>query len=180
MTSYISLLRGINVSGQKRIKMDALQQSYEALLLQNVTTYIQSGNVVFEATNTSPKLLAPQIARQIALDFGFEVLVIVLTAAQLKAIIVHNPTAKDPQKDPSFLHITFLAEKPTPYDPTPIIAKQQSGEGLFLTDNALYLYCPNGYGRSKLTNSFLETQLKVGATTRNWKTSNELLKFCRY
>jgi len=73
------------------------------------------------------------------------------------------------------LYFTFLSSKPGEYDPREIESKKQNGEEVFVADNAAYLYCPNGYGKSKLSNNFLETKLKVGATTRNWKTSNTLL-----
>lgn len=176
METYISILRGINVSGQKLIKMDALRKRYENLGFHNVTTYVQSGNVVFVANDLEINRLEQTISQQIEKDFGFDVPVIVLTIENLKGIIGNNPFFDDPNKDPSFLHVTFLSSKPGHYDPKTIEAKKQSGEEILFADNAVYLYCPSGYGRTKLTNNFLEMKLKVRATTRNWKTVNELLK----
>ena len=179
MTTYISILRGINVSGQKLIKMDALRKSYENLGFRSVTTYVQSGNVIFTGNKVKPNELAQTITRQIEKNFGFDVPVIVLSIDNLKQIIDSNPFLKDSDKDTTFLHVTFLSSKPQKFDFNTIEDKKLSGEEISIADNAVYLYCPNGYGKSKLSNSFLETKLKVGATTRNWKTTNELLKIAQ-
>ncbi len=175
MTTYISILRGINVSGNKPVKMDALRKMYEGLGFQNVTSYVQSGNVVFTANDTENKL-EQKISRQIEKDFGFDVPVIVLTIDKLKQVIDNNPFLK---KDPAFLHVTFLATKPEPFDRKIIEDKKLNGEEISFSDNAVYLFCPNGYGVSKLSNSFLESKLKVTATTRNWKSTNEILKIAQ-
>ena len=179
MTTYISILRGINVSGQKLIKMDALRNSYEKLGFSSVTTYVQSGNVIFTGNNAKPNELTQTITLQIEKDFGFDVPVIVLTIDNLKQIIDSNPFLKHSDKDTTYLHVTFLSSKPQKNDFKAIEEKKLNGEEISFADNAIYLYCPNGYGKTKLTNSFLETKLKVGATTRNWKTTNELLKIAQ-
>ena len=176
MTIYISILRGINVSGQKLIKMDALRKMYESLGFHNVTTYLQSGNVIFTSNDIELCQLEQRISLQIEKDFGFDVPVIVFTFDKLKYIIENNPFTKEPDKDPASLHVTFLSSKPDNFDPKAIENKKQDGEEISFSDNAVYLYCPNGYGRTKLTNNFLEAKLKVVATTRNLKTTNELLK----
>ena len=175
MKSYISILRGINVSGQKIIKMNDLQNLYKNLGFQNVTTYIQSGNVVFSYKDFDTKNLEEIITKQIATEFGFEVPVIVLTVDELQQIVDNNPFAKDADKEQSFLHVTFLASIPEQYDQKMIEDKKQNNEEIIFTDQAIYLYCPNGYGNTKLSNSFIENKLKVKATTRNWKTTNVLL-----
>ena len=179
MPVYISILRGINVSGQKLIKMAALKSMYEDLGFNRVTTYVQSGNVVFTEEETHPDILKQKIFDRIKQNFGFEVPVIVLTIDKLKHIVDSNPLLKEPNKEESFLHVTFLSSVPDRLNFTTIEEKKQPGEEVFLSDDAVYLYCPNGYGRTKLTNNFLETKLKTGATTRNWKTTNELLKIAQ-
>lgn len=198
-TRYISILRGINVSGHKLIKMDVLRKSYENLGFHNVVTYLQSGNIIFSAKKTvtneatqeeavaknaapeeaSPKELARTISRQIEKDFGFDVPVIVLSANQLNEVIENNPFAEDSTKDKTFLHVTFLSSFPGDVNIHALEEKKQGDEEVSLVGNAVYLYCPHGYGRTKLTNNFLETKLKVIATTRNWKTVNELLRIAR-
>ena len=179
MTTYISILRGINVSGHNLIKMDALRKLYENLGFQNVTTYVQSGNVVFTGDEIDVNESGQRISQQIEKDFGYEVPVIVLTLSKLKQVIDTNPFLKDNNIDIAYLHVTFLSSKPGHYDHQIIEAKKQNEEEISFSDNAVYLYCPNGYGRTKLTNNFLEAKLKVGATTRNWKTTTELLKIAQ-
>ena len=176
MTTYISILRGINVSGHNIIKMDALKQMYEAMGLNNARSYVQSGNVVFESKSGDVKFLAGKISEQIAKEFGYQVPVIVFTKAVLEGIISGSPFANDHSKDAKFLHVTFLADKPAAYDRKAIEDKMFADEEIHFSDEAVYIYIPGGYGNTKLSNAFLENKLKVKATTRNWKTTNELLK----
>jgi uncharacterized protein (DUF1697 family) len=156
--------------------MAVLQKTYEKLGLGNITTYVQSGNVVFTEKKATPKELAASITKQIAKDFGFQVPVIVFSINTLKQIIASNPLLQDSEKDIAFIHITFLSSPPPKFDEKTIEEKKLGGEAIAFTNMAVYLYCPNGYGKTKLTNSFLETKLQVSATNRNWKTTNELLR----
>jgi uncharacterized protein (DUF1697 family) len=174
--TYISILRGINVSGSKIIKMEDLKRMYENLNLENIQTYLQSGNVIFSSKETDLKKLEIKISHRIEKDFGFKVPVIVMTAEILQNIVEQNPFTKDSKKEPSFLHVTFLDVKSKEFDIKSINDKKQGNEEIKFSDNAVYLYCPDGYGNTKLNNNFLENKLKVQATTRNWKTINELLK----
>jgi len=176
MTTYISILRGINVSGQKMIKMDSLKEMYEDLHFTNIQTYIQSGNVIFQDIQSEQIDYGQRISNELMRKFGFEIPVIVLDTVELKGIIERNPFTSDETKDISHLHVTFLSSKPERTDNTQIYQKKASEEEFAITENAVYLYCPNGYGRTKLTNTFFENKLKVGATTRNWKTTLALLR----
>jgi len=176
MTVYISILRGVNISGHNLMKMDALRKLYENLGFNGVTTYIQSGNVIFTSNDVELPALEQKISQQIEKEFGFRVSMVILTVDKLKGIIENNPFLKDSSKDQSFLHVTFLSSRPDYYDQKIIEDKKQDGEEIIFSDNAVYLYFPNGYGKTKLTNNFLEAKLKTGATTRNWKTVNELYK----
>ena len=174
-TTYIALLRGINVSGAKTIKMEALRLTFQKLGFENVSTYIQSGNVVFTAAETKTSELAAKITGAIKTDFGFDVPVIVLSAAELQTITRNNPL-NDGTRDEAFLHVTFLAESPAAFNFSDIEAKKQGEEEIMISGKVVYLYCPHGYGKTKLTNTFLESKLKVATTTRNWKTTCELLR----
>ncbi|MEA4918965.1 DUF1697 domain-containing protein [Proteiniphilum sp.] len=181
MTTYISILRGINVSGQKMIKMDALRKSYESLGFHNVTSYLQSGNMVFTTDkNIELDEFTQIISDRIEKDFGFQIPVIVLSVDKLRQIVDTNPFAKENGKETAFLHVTFLSSLPDKYDLNALEEKKQNGEEISVTGNAIYLYCPNGYGRTKLNNTFLEAKLKMKATTRNWKTTTELLKIAQH
>lgn len=176
MKTYISILRGINVSGHKMIKMDALKQLYVDLGFSNVQTYIQSGNVVFQSQSQNTNEIATQIEEKISEIFKFEVPVLVLEFEELKSIIAQNPFTKDLNKDVSSFHITFLKEIPSEENCNKIKDLQSNNDEFLIIDKSIYLYCPNGYGNTKLNNNFLENKLKTTATTRNWKTVNELVK----
>lgn len=156
--------------------MDALKKMYADLNFEDIETYVQSGNVIFSSEEENPKKIEKIISASIAAEFEFEVPVIVLNTDTLETIIEANPFAKDEQKGVSFLHVTFLADHPLPFDKEIIIQKKQANEEIEFTPDAIYLYCPDGYGRTKLNTGFLEKKLKVKATTRNWKTTNKLLK----
>jgi uncharacterized protein (DUF1697 family) len=176
MKNYISILRGINVSGQKSIKMADLKTLYENLGFSNVKTYVQSGNVVFQLKAEKTEIIEQKIHSQIKAKYGFEVPVIVMTVEELKTIIDSNPLKGDLAKEEKFLHITFLGSMPENYDEEAIFSKKAGHEEIIITNEAVYLYCPHGYGTSKLNNNFLENKLNVAATTRNWKTTEALLE----
>lgn len=179
MKTYISILRGINVSGHKIIKMDALRTSYENMGFSNVKTYVQSGNIIFSYDDIESKKLEERIFQQIKKDFGFDVPVIVLSVEKLEEIIKNNPFLKDKSKEESFMHVTFLASKSETNNFKAIEEKKKDNEDIIFSDYAVYLYCPNGYGNTKLNNNFIEAKLKVRATTRNWKTTNELFQIAK-
>ncbi len=176
MNTYISIIRGINVVGKKLIKMEALRRMYEGLEFKNVKTYIQSGNVIFRANQTNEKELEAQIAKQVLKKFGYDVKVLVMTIDHLKKIIKGNLLAADKTRDITFLHVTFLSSVPGGFDKNEITAKKIPGEEILFSKYAVYLYCPHGYGNTKLGNNFLESRLKTPATTRNWRSTNELLR----
>ncbi len=176
MVKYISILRGINVGGKKVIKMDALRNMYENLGFKNVTTYIQSGNVIFKGNEAELTQITEIISQQIEKDFGFSVPVIVLMIQNLQSIIYNNPFVKDGNKDISHLHVTFLSPDINPSNKNDIESKKQEEEEVSISEKAIYLYCPKGYGKTKLNNTFIESTLQVTATTRNWKTTTKLLQ----
>ncbi len=179
MQTYISILRGINVSGQNLLKMADLKTLYEQLSFQQVSTYIQSGNVVFRSPEQKTETLAERISHQIKSTYGYDVPVLVRTIEHWQNIVANNPFAKDTSKDPAFLHVTFLAAAPESNHPDAILSKAMEGEEIHITPEAVYLYCPHGYGRTKLNNTFLEARLGVSATTRNWKTTQKLLEIAQ-
>ncbi len=173
MKAYISILRGINVNGKNRIKMDELRNLYETIGLREVKTYIQSGNVVFKSAEQNTYNLESAIGKQINSKYGYDVKVLVLTPIGLEEIIESTPFR---DRDISKLHVTFLSRVPTIPPVANIMDKKSGTELIRIAKKAVYLYCPDGYGKTKLSNGFLEKQLKVTATTRNWKTVNKLLE----
>jgi uncharacterized protein (DUF1697 family) len=171
--TYIALLRGINVSGHKKIKMTDLKALFEELGFSNVRTYIQSGNVVFESNSVTD--LESKIAGKIREQYGFEVSVICRTAAEIESVINRNPYAEMVDFAPEKLYLTFLAEVPQPDKLEAIKAFTFEPEQYTISGQEVYVYCQNGYGNTKLENLFFEKKLKVTATTRNWRTVNKLV-----
>lgn len=176
MKTYVAILRGINVSGKNKIKMDAFKSSLSVLGFEQLQTYIQSGNVVFRYQEKSPEELEELVSKKIQEDFGFDVPVLVLSATQLGNIVSNNPFVGDENKEAQFLHVTFLKESPTNVSEEKITAHIKAREELVISDGVVYLYCPHGYSKTKLNNNFFESQFKVSATTRNWKTTLKLLE----
>ena len=169
------MLRGINVSGHKIIKMEQLRASFAALGFRNVKTYVQSGNVVFEATNDSAPNLSKKIEKKILSDFGFSVPVLLKTSKEIQEIIKCNPLLETPAIDHSKLHVTFLSGDPPKTALEQLRLLAATPEQFRVIGREIYLYCPNGYGNTKLSNAAIEKKLSVVATTRNWKTVNTLL-----
>lgn len=175
MTVYISLLRGINVSGHKKVKMADLRALYEGLGLEKVKSYVQSGNVVFQS-DTDATTLVTQIQDSIAATFGFTTDVLVYSLEDWRAIIDASPYRDDADKDPKRLLVTLLAEPPDLQRVQGLGEVRSGRDEYHIRDKAIYLYCPDGYGHSKLSNTFWESKLKVRATTRNWNSMNKLLE----
>lgn len=178
MHTYISMLRGINVSGKNSIKMDALRELYTKLGFQDAQSYIQSGNVVFKTAETDPQFLQERIKQAISVQFGYDVPVLVIDQLEYAAIIKSNPYLNDESKQGEFMHLTLLAEQPDPEKLAKIDVDAYLPDCFEVLGRTIYLYCPGGYGNTKLNNGFFESKLKIAATTRNWKTSQHLLSLC--
>lgn len=178
MTRSIALLRGVNVTGKNAIRMAALQASFERLGCSNVRTYLQSGNVVFDTKISDAEKLAAKITTAIAQDFGHEVAVGVLTAPALARIVKSNPLQPIADDAITRYHATFLLQPVAPKSFAAIKLPAASGEQAQLRGTVIYLYCPHGYGKTKLNNNFFEKALGVAATTRNWRTVLALQQLC--
>jgi uncharacterized protein (DUF1697 family) len=172
MTTYLALLRGINVGGRTRVAMADLRRLFTALGHTEVTSYLQSGNVLFESAVEAARL-AGDIEQRIAQDLGLSVTVLVRTGADLERIVANNPFLGR-NVDPTKLHLTFLAEAPESARVARLEAPGGEPDEFFLAGREIYLHCPNGYGRTKLNNAYFERRLALVATTRNWKTVTTL------
>ena len=175
MTKFVALLRGINVSGQKQIKMSALKSLFEETGFSEVETYIQSGNVIFSSKEKSSKKLEQKISLAIKKKFGFNVPIIVLTPEEIEYVINNNPFIKK-KKDSEKLYVTFLSSLPTDENIKKLNAIDYSPEEYIIDGSYIYLFVPNGYGKAKLNNNFFENKLKVFGTTRNLKTIKALFE----
>ena len=179
MPIYVAMLRGINVSGQKIVKMERLRESLASLGFSDVKTYIQSGNVVFKAATASTSSLEKKIAGKILEDFGFAVPVAIRTPEELGAVLKNNPLLKQPSIEEARLHVSFLSE-PAPKTASEILKPLAAkSERFAVCGREIYLYCPDGYGETKLSNSAIEKKLSVQATTRNWKTVSTLFEMAQ-
>jgi uncharacterized protein (DUF1697 family) len=170
---WVALLRGVNVGG-KVAKMEAVRASFEGLGFKNVSTYVQSGNVLFEAPSGTEAALAKKIAPRLQKDVGFPIAVLVRSAAELARVAAHNPFLKEKGIDVSKLHVTFLHGDPPAAGLQKMAALDAGSDRFVARGTTIYLHCPDGYGSSKLVNNAFERALKVGATTRNWKTVTTL------
>jgi uncharacterized protein (DUF1697 family) len=174
LKTWISILRGINVGGRNAIKMDALREMFSQLGYSEVQSYIQSGNVIFKSNSSDSKSIEKSISAEIKNTFGFDVPVLVMGCEELREMLNNNQFLKDYSKNPAFIHLTFLSDFP---DKSVIgsISGEFSNDEFCFGNKVIYLYCPDGYGNTKLTNTFFEKKLRLTATTRNLKTSMELL-----
>lgn len=177
MQTFICILRGINVSGHRKVPMADLKTLLQQLGFKDVATYIQSGNVVFETDVKATELqLAEQIERAIEKHFGFDVPIIIRSVTDWQQAIDNNPFVKEKGIDTDKLHITFLAEEPKAAQLEAIKAYDYPPDRFVIMGKDVYLHCPDSYGNTKLSNTFFENKLKVKATTRNWKTVNKLME----
>jgi len=171
MNTYISLLRGINVSGQKKIKMADLCALYESLGLDNVQSYLQSGNVIFASLETDRAQLAERIETKISEVYGYSVPVFILDPADFQRVIAANPFAAH---DPTKLLVAFLKHLPSETAYQEIQVPASGRDEFAFGEQEIFIFCPDGFGRSKLNNNLWERKLEIPATTRNWKTVNAL------
>jgi len=174
MPIYISMLRGINVGGHNKVKMPVLRGLLESLGFQQVRTYIQSGNVVFKAGRGSSLQISKKIEERIAEEFGIRVPVVTRTSAEMGSVIDGNPFLKTEGIDLTKLHVTFLSKAPDPAALKRLEPLAVEPDQFRWCGREIYLYCPNGYGNTKLSNNAIEKMLSATATTRNWNTVNKL------
>lgn len=172
MATFVAMLRGINVGGNATIKMDALRQLVSGLGHSDVTTYIQSGNVVFSSRKGTAATIAAGIEDRIKKDLRLQVTVIVRSGEDLAEIVRKNPFL--PGADPATLYVIFLASAPEPASLTRLGPKLVAPDEFRVVGREIYARYPNGYGRSKMTSTFFENRLRLRGTARNWKTVTTL------
>lgn len=171
---YVALLRGINVAGQKSIKMADLKKLFEDLKFKNIETYIQSGNVVFSYHEWQTGPMVTAIEKAIQKKFGFEVDVVVRTEKDWPKILKGNPYTAEAKKEPKFLHVVALEAKPKAPKLDELETYCQNGEKFTLKGSELYVYYGAGAGKSKLVLGVIEKKLGTSGTARNWLTMQTL------
>lgn len=181
MTIYVSMLRAVNVGGTSRIKMDALRAAYESMGLKDVRTLLASGNVIFRSGLKDREQLVKRIMQEIERQLGLHVDVILRTLAEVASIVERGPVLS-PRADMAKLHVMFLAGVPDGAAQAALGKWHKSSElreMLEMRGPEIYLYYPDGVGRSKLSNAVIEGKLGVSGTSRNWNTVTKLLEVGR-
>jgi uncharacterized protein (DUF1697 family) len=173
MAAIISFLRGVNVTGNHQIKMDALRALYVSIGLRDAQTCVQSGNVVCTTKEKNLTLLARKIEDAIERRFGFRPEVVLRTASELRDVIARNPFAKRPGIEPSKLLVTFLNKEPGREVREWVLTIKDEAEEVRVDGRELYIYFPDGMGRSKVWRAVGKV-LKNSGTGRNWNTVTKL------
>ncbi|MNJ95198.1 hypothetical protein D3C87_129050 [compost metagenome] len=178
MPLYLALLRGINVSGKKIIKMEDLRKLMMSAGYENVKTYIQSGNIIFESKEISKDKIARNIEMLVEKQYGFEVSVFVSDLADIEHAVDNNPFSEGrTEEEAGFkkLYVTFLSEKPSGENIEKLRLAPIGNDLIEIVDTILYFQLESKASDSKLSNNLIESKLKVKATTRNWNTTLKLL-----
>lgn len=170
MKGFVCLLRGINVGGAHKIKMAELRTLLSSNGFENVTTYIQSGNILFKSTIESTSKIDYKIKSIIKHHYGYDLNIMTLSINSLDEIIASNPFLNG-ENDYSKLLVTVFQTKPSKTGTQEVQNfVQKTDERLDFKNRFMFLHCPNGYGKTKLTGKLLDRKLGTRGTTRNWKT----------
>jgi len=176
MPTYVSLLRGINVGGRRKVLMADLKVIYQKLGFTQVITYIQSGNVVFEAKKSlSTQVIEEVIKLAIQKKYDFDVPVLIRKVEEITTIYKTNPFLSNADKIER-LYVAFLSDSPIKENIEKLFAMNFDGDKFEIVSKHIFINYIEKYSTSKLTNNLIESKLKVRATTRNWKTVTKLVE----
>jgi uncharacterized protein (DUF1697 family) len=170
MIGYIAFLRGINVSGQKIIKMEDLKKMLLSFGLKNVKTYIQSGNFVFESSEADVGKLIKKIGKGLLTEMGYEVPVILRTLAEMQALILSDPFKLYKPSEDEKWYVTFMAESPAQKPKLPVFSKKEDVEVFQISHHNACCISHKKNGSFGFPNLIIEKEFNVTATTRNWNT----------
>jgi uncharacterized protein (DUF1697 family) len=179
MVTLVALLRGINVGGHHVVRMERLAACCSGLGLGNVGTYLQSGNVVFDAEPCDLAGLERRLSAAFQESFGFPVPTLLRAAEELAAVVAACPFAQPRHEDPRLVLVTFLDSAPEPAAASRLLAGSYAPDQAWVRGREVYLHCPNGYARTRLSSTYLEKVLQRTATTRNWSTVTRLAAMAR-
>jgi uncharacterized protein (DUF1697 family) len=176
MQTFISFLRGVNMTGHNSIRMNDLTALYNNLGFLDSKTYIQSGNVIFSCNkNSSPEAIALSIEKAILEKFSYTVPVMLRTITELKGIMESNPFVAEENFDPAKSAVIFLYDKVTEFQIQKVAGVNYPPDKFQIIGNEIYTFCPDGFGKTKLYTNFFENKMKVTGTARNWKTITAIL-----
>ena len=176
METYISFLRGVNMTGHNSIKMTHLSELFIKIGIKDAETFIQSGNVIFcEIGEIPPFDLTVKIEQAILKRFNYVIPVMIRTRKELTDLFTSNPFLEEPDFDPSKMAVIFLHEKPSDNQIRKVEDVDYPPDKFKIIGREIYTYCPNGFGRTKIYTNFFEKKMGVSGTARNWKTITTLL-----
>jgi uncharacterized protein (DUF1697 family) len=173
-TTYLALLRAINLGPKNKIAMPDLAKMFGEVGCSNVLTYIQSGNVVFEASSELAARLPDMITSEIHERFGHRVPVMFRTIREMRAVVRNNPFLKE-RAGEDILHVMFLADRPKPGTAKSLDPDRSPPSRFMLHGKEVYLLFPEGFARNKLTSSYFDSKLGTIGTVRTWRTVTKLL-----
>jgi uncharacterized protein (DUF1697 family) len=177
MEKYIAFLRAINVSGHNIIKMVDLKVAFEEIGYQNIKTYIQSGNVVFETQLLDSAQIRQAIEKKLIQNFGNEIVTIIRTTTEMDEIVQNHPFSAEILASDKRIYVSFLADIPAQNLVDEVEKMSYESESFTLQGKNLYYWAEKGLKKELFSNNFIEKKLKVSATTRNWNTVNKMLEF---
>ena len=175
MPTYVALLRGVNVSGKNKVAMAELRDVVTRLGFQDVTTYIQSGNVLFKGRQVREPVLVARIQEGLREAFGLEVGVVIRTPGELRDVVSNNPFA-GAEGGVAKTHVVFLESAPSPEKVALLDPARSPPDAFQVVGREVYLSCPHGMAKTKLTIDYFERRLQTVATARNWNTVTTLLE----
>jgi uncharacterized protein (DUF1697 family) len=174
--TYISFLRGVNMTGHNSIRMSDLAVLYNSLGFIQSETFIQSGNVIFSSDKRlSAVEIAVEIEMSIHTKYGYDIPAMIRTLPEMNTIISSNPYLTEPDFDPAKMAVIFLHDKITDSQIQKVADVSYPPDKFKILGNEIYTFCPNGFGRTKIYTNFFENKMKVTGTARNWKTITTLI-----
>jgi uncharacterized protein (DUF1697 family) len=173
---YVTFLRGINVGGKNMIKMELLREMFSSLGFENVKSYINSGNIIFETAETDDKALSNKIADAITKTFSFNINVMTRKMSEVENLVKNNPFAGQFENDKD-LHVFFLDEKLSDEKRDLLLAQANENEMFAFQPRTIFCLLRISILDSVVGKGFIDKKLKVSATARNWRTVNKLLEF---
>jgi uncharacterized protein (DUF1697 family) len=180
MQTYISFLRGVNMTGHNSIKMSDLADLFIKSGIDDAKTYIQSGNVIFsDPGNITAKALSVKIEQAILEKFNYIIPVMIRTYQELYSMLLYNPFLQEPDFSPAKMAVIFLHEEPTDSQIKKVADIDYPPDKFRIIGRDIFIYCPNGFGRTKLYTNFFENKMGVKGTARNWKTITTLLALAK-
>jgi uncharacterized protein (DUF1697 family) len=173
---YVSLLRGINVGGKNMIKMELLREMFSSLGFENVKSYINSGNIIFETMEADNNRLSEKIAQKIVETFSFDIRVITRKMQEIAEIVANNPFAGEFENDKD-VHVFFLDEEMPAEKRELLLSNNNENERYFVRNREIFCHLRIGVLESLMGKDFIAKKLKVASTARNWRTVNKILEF---